>query len=220
MTCSSLLEMNNHRRAQPHCTDLLGHDPNALSGLLHKSQAQLDADDFESAMRTLQHAKEHSPGGQSSRQLNELLQKAQTLLKRSKTKDYYKVLDLPRDASEKDIRKAYRKMSKTHHPDKATSPEARPAAEKKMAAINEAYEVLKDPELKARFDAGDDPNDPTRGQSGPGGAGNPFQGSPFGGGQQFVFRQGGGMPNFGGFGGGGAQFKFSGGGFPGGFPFP
>ncbi|KAI9728405.1 MAG: hypothetical protein M1828_003805 [Chrysothrix sp. TS-e1954] len=222
MTCSSLLEMNNHKRAQPHCTSLLGHDPTALSGLLHKSQAQLDADDFEAAIRTLQHAKEHSQGGQTSRQLSELMQKATTALKRSKTKDYYKALDLPRDASEKDIRRAYRRLSKAHHPDKATSPEARPAAEKKMATINEAYEVLSDPELKARFDAGDDPNDPTQGH-GPGGAGNPFQGSPFGGGgqQQFVFRQGGGMPNFGGFGGGGGgqQFKFSGGGFPGGFPF-
>ena len=76
-----------------------------------------------------------------------------------------------------------------------------------MASINEAYEVLSDPELKQRFDRGEDPNDPAS-QHG----GHPFHGSPFGGGgqQQFVFRQG------------GSQFKFqgSGGGNPfGGFPF-
>jgi DnaJ family protein C protein 3 len=76
-------------------------------------------------------------------------------------------------------------------------------AQKKMAAINEAYEVLSDPELKERFDRGDDPNNNEQQQ------GNPFQGSPFGG-QQFMFRQG------------GNSFKFQqggGGGFPGGMPF-
>ena len=73
-------------------------------------------------------------------------------------------------------------------------------AQKKMAAINEAYEVLSDPELKERFDRGDDPNSNEQQQ------GHPFHGSPFGG-QQFMFRQGGG------------SFKFQGGGFPDGFPF-
>lgn len=139
------------------------------------------------------------------------------MLKRSKTKDYYKVLDVDRDAGPKDIKRAYIKLSKLHHPDKAASPGARPAAEKKMAQINEAYEVLSDTELRQRFDAGDDPNDP---QAGRDRGGNPFQGSPFGfpmgGGQQqqFVFKQGGagGMPNFG---GGQGGFKF-----PGGFGFP
>jgi DnaJ family protein C protein 3 len=83
-------------------------------------------------------------------------------------------------------------------------------AQKKMSAINEAYEVLSDPELKARFDRGEDPMDPQAGQGG-----NPFQGSPFGfgaGGQPIFFQQRGG--------GGGAQFKFQGGGGgAGGFPF-
>ncbi|KAI9670276.1 MAG: hypothetical protein M1831_006490 [Alyxoria varia] len=236
MTCDAYLEMNNAKRAQPYCTDALSHNPDSLPGLLHKAQAQISADDFESAIRTLQHAQSNSPGGQNSQRLSSLLQKAQGLLKRSKTKDYYKVLELERGASEKDIKKAYRRMSKKYHPDKAASPEARPAAEKKMASINEAYEVLKDPELKARFDAGEDPNDPAAGQGGGGpggGGGNPFagfggggeqfvfQGNPFGGGgggQQFVFRQGGGGGGGGGQRRGGGQqqggFKFPGGGFP------
>ena len=101
-----------------------------------------------------------------------------------------------------------RREAKKYHPDKATSQGiSKEEAEKKMAAINEAYEVLSDPELRARFDRGDDPNDP-QSQHG----GNPFTGSPFGG-QQFVFRQGpGGGQRSGG-------FQFQGGGFPGGFPF-
>ena len=139
-----------------------------------------------------------------------MLQKAQIALKRSKTKDYYKVLNVANDADERQIKSAYRKASKQFHPDKAAKQGInKEDAEKKMASINEAYEVLSDPELRARFDRGDDPNDQERG--------SPFQGSPFGqgfgGGHQF-FQQGGG-----GGGGGGRQFKFNfnGGGNPFGF---
>ena len=77
-----------------------------------------------------------------------------------------------------------------------------------MAAVNEAYEVLSDPELRQRFDNGDDPNDPMAGQGG----GNPFAGGfpggGFGGGG-YPFAQffSGGGPMGGG--GGGFQFHFS-----------
>lgn len=61
-----------------------------------------------------------------------------------------------------------------------------------MAALNEAYEVLSNPELKTRFDNGDDPNDTSNpGHGGGGGGGNPFAhhgGNPF----QFFHQQGGG----------------------------
>lgn len=79
------------------------------------------------------------------------------------------------------------------HPDKGGS-------EDKMAAVNEAYEVLSNEELRARYDAGDDPNDPMSGQGG-----QPFfQGAgPF---AQF-FQQGGGGFGSRGF-QGGQQFHF------------
>lgn len=66
------------------------------------------------------------------------LQRAQKLLKVSKQKDYYKVLGVSRDADERTIKKAFRKAAKTAHPDRGGS-------EDKMAALNEAYEVLIDP---------------------------------------------------------------------------
>ena len=211
MTCNAYIEMNNYKRGQPFCTDLLAHNHQALPGLLHKAQAQLDADDFEGAIRTLNEARD-APGGQQNQKIQEQMQKAQKLLKQSKTKDYYKVLDLTRDASDHEIRKSFRRLSKANHPDKVTNPEARPAAEKKMAALNEAYEVLSDPDLKQRYDNGEDPNDPMAGQQQ-----HPFQGGFGGGGQQFVFRSGPGGAPFGGRGGGSFQFQFPGGG--GGFPF-
>lgn len=211
--------MNNFKRAQPYCTDLLAHNSEALPGLIHKAQAQLDADDFEGAIRTLTSARE-APGGQQQRKVNEMLQNAQTRLKQSKTKDYYKALEVSRDATDKEIKKAYRKLSKANHPDKAGSPEARPAAEKKMAAINEAYEVLSDTELKRQYDSGVDPNDPMAGRGehpfGPGG--HPFGGAGGGGQRQYVFQNGpgqGGFPFGGGGPGGGFKFQFGGGqGFP------
>ena len=177
--------------------------------MIHKAQGQLEADDFEDCVRTLEHAKEHH----QHQKLDELHNKAATLLKRSKTKDYYKVLGVTRDADEREIKKAYRKLTKIYHPDKASANNMTPEdAQKKMSAVNEAYEVLSDPELKERFDRGDDPNDNEQKQGHPFQQGNPFGG---GGGQQFMFRQGGGGFKFhqqGGFPGGG-------GGFPGGFGF-
>lgn len=191
--------MNNHKKAIPFCDEALTLYEHSLHGLLSKAQRQMDAENYEACLSTLHTAKEHHP---AASQLPSLLQQAQIALKRSKTKDYYKVLDVPKDADERQIKTAYRKMTKIHHPDKAIKTGvSKEDAEKKMASINEAYEVLGDTELRARFDRGDDPNDQEQQR------GSPFQGSPFGNGQQF-FQQGGGQHR---------QFKFSGGG--GGFPF-
>jgi curved DNA-binding protein len=68
-----------------------------------------------------------------------------------KFQDYYKILGVERSATEKDIRNAYRKLARKHHPD-LQPPEGKKEAEKKFKAINEAYEVLKDKEKRARYD--------------------------------------------------------------------
>ena len=120
------------------------------------------------------------------------------------------MLGVDHDADDRTIKRAYRKLVKTSHPDKAASQGvSKEAAEKKMAAINEAYEVLSDQEKRAMFDRGDDPNSHEH-------QGSPFQGSAFqGGGQQFFFHSGGGP-------GGGQRFFQQGGmpfNFPGGFQF-
>lgn len=198
--------MNNRKKAEPYCAESLELVPFSLHGLLFRSQTEMDEDRFEEAVRTLTTAQEHHP---HSQEVQSLLQKAHGLLKRSKQKDYYKVIGVSRDADDRTIKRAYRQLTKQHHPDKAAAQGVtKDQAEKKMASINEAYEVLSDPELRTRYDNGDDPNDPQAAQRGP-----PFQGHPFahGGGQQhFFFQQG------------GPQFKFSGQGFNfpgGGFPF-
>ncbi|RYD49751.1 MAG: J domain-containing protein [Verrucomicrobiaceae bacterium] len=64
-------------------------------------------------------------------------------------KDYYQILGVPRDAGASDIKKAFRKLARQHHPDVATD---KKAAEEKFKEINEANEVLSDPEKRKKYD--------------------------------------------------------------------
>jgi curved DNA-binding protein len=63
-------------------------------------------------------------------------------------KDYYEALGLKRDASREDIQRAYRKLARKYHPDLNKGPDA----EQKFKEINEAYQVLKDPEKRQKYD--------------------------------------------------------------------
>ena len=89
-------------------------------------------------------------------------------------RDYYEVIGVPKTASEDEIKKAYRKLAKKYHPDLNPNDKE---AEAKFKEVNEAYEVLSDPEKKAKYDqfghAGVDPNF-GGGAGGYGGYGSPF----------------------------------------------
>ena len=76
--------------------------------------------------------------------------------------DYYEILGVPRDASADQVKKAYRKLAMKHHPDVSEAPDAA----EKFKEIQEAYEVLHDPQKRSIYDRGGDPMG-----SGAGGAG-------------------------------------------------
>jgi molecular chaperone DnaJ len=65
------------------------------------------------------------------------------------SKDYYKLLGVERNASDDEIKKAFRTLAMKYHPDRNSD---NPDAEAKFKEINEAYDVLKDPQKKAAFD--------------------------------------------------------------------
>jgi curved DNA-binding protein len=91
-------------------------------------------------------------------------------------KDYYAVLGVPRTASQADIKKAFRKLARQHHPD------ARPGdtvAERRFKEVNEANEVLSDPAKRRQYDelgANWEAISRARAAGAPGGAGSPFGG--------------------------------------------
>ncbi len=66
----------------------------------------------------------------------------------STKKDYYEILGVPRNASQEEIKRAYRRLARKYHPDINKSPEAK----EKFKEINEAYQVLSDPEKRKMYD--------------------------------------------------------------------
>jgi curved DNA-binding protein len=63
-------------------------------------------------------------------------------------KDYYAILGVSKDASQQDIQRAYRKLARKYHPDVNKDP----GAEERFKEVGEAYEVLKDPDKRAKYD--------------------------------------------------------------------
>lgn len=93
------------------------------------------------------------------------------------TKDFYEVLGVSRTASADDIKRAYRGLARKHHPDVADN---KAEAEHRFKEINEAYEVLSDPQKRAQYDRFG-----TVGNGGAGGFGDFGFGQGFGGGGGF-----------------------------------
>ena len=186
--------------AMKYCESALNANPSSIDSICMKATLLIKAEDYDIAIDFLNKSNE-ATGGQDQR-IRERLEQAHRALKVSKQKDYYKVLGVERDADTKTIKKKYRQLTKQFHPDKYRGELTKEQVVKKIEGINEAYEVLTTPELRQRFDMGDDPNAP------PDQNHNPFANHGFhqGGGQQFFHHDP--FAGFGG-GGGGHTFKFS-----------
>ena len=119
-------------------------------------------------------------------------------------RDYYEVLGVNKNATEDELKKAYRKLAKKYHPD--ANPNNKAEAEAKFKEVNEAYETLSDPQKRRMYDQ--------FGADGPQGFNG--AGGPFGGGNGYYSYTSSGFDGFGDFGDLGDIFSsFFGGGFGG-----
>lgn len=117
--------------------------------------AQLNAEMYEEAIRSFRDSMEKANTNEEKQRVQEKVKKAETALKQSKSKNYYKILGVSRNASSKEIKKGYRDGALKWHPDKNTG-DSKEEAEKMFQDISEAYEVLSDDEKRGKYDRGED----------------------------------------------------------------
>uniref|UniRef100_A0A4X2MBI8 DnaJ homolog subfamily C member 3 n=1 Tax=Vombatus ursinus TaxID=29139 RepID=A0A4X2MBI8_VOMUR len=150
------------------CSEVLQLEPANVNALKDRAEAYLIEEMYDEAIQDYETAQEHNENDQ---QIREGLEKAQRLLKQSQKRDYYKILGVKRNAKKQEIIKAYRKLALQWHPDNFQNEEEKKKAEKKFIDIAAAKEVLSDPEMRKKFDEGEDPLDA---ESQQGGGGNSF----------------------------------------------
>ncbi|KAL8694242.1 MAG: hypothetical protein Q9218_001068 [Villophora microphyllina] len=224
------IKLKDYKSAISDCDRAIALDSTYIKARKTRARAMGESGNWDDAVRELKAIAESNP---SEPGIQKEIHNAEVELKKSKRKDYYKLLGVEKDASENEIKKAYRKLAIVHHPDK--NPDDEHAAEK-FKEIGEAYECLSDPQKRARYDSGEDLIDPSE-MFAQGGGGFPMGGGMGGmgispemlfnmmgqggggmGGGGFSFSTGGGSP-FGGAAGSRGGRTRGGGGFPGGFSF-
>ncbi|KAJ7319902.1 hypothetical protein JRQ81_019413 [Phrynocephalus forsythii] len=166
--CHSLSKNEQAVEAIKLCTEVLTLEPENVNALKSRAAAYLLEERYEEAIQDYETAKGLSDNDQ---QLLEDLEKAQRMLKQSQKRDYYKILGVKRNARKQEIVKAYRKLAMQWHPDNFQDEEEKKKAEKKFIDIAAAKEVLTDPEMRRKFDGGEDPLDAESQQGG----GHPFE---------------------------------------------
>ncbi len=159
------IKLKNYDQAIEDCEAAIKLDPSYTKAKKTKANALGQSGDWEGAVKELKALAEADP---SDATLAKEIRHAELELKKSKRKDYYKILGIEKDATETEIKKGYRKLAIIHHPDK--NPDDK-EAEHRFKEIGEAYENLSDPQKRARYDSGEDLVDPADMFGGGGGGG-------------------------------------------------
>lgn len=120
-----LSQLDKHEEALADTDASLAIVSTSFKALRTRARINLHLEKFEGAIADFNEAIQQAglEGSDADvRALKAELKKAEAALKRSKTKDYYKILGVPRDCSEAEIKKGYRRESLKHHPDKVQLP--------------------------------------------------------------------------------------------------
>lgn len=183
--CETLVQLKKVEEGLDACSAVLDSEAfNEVDIRLLMAELHLINDDIPAAEAQLFVARDILP---THEKVIEMTRKIERLRQTSGRKNYYKILGVSKSADEKEIRRAYRKLAKEHHPDKLRSKDLsekeKTSASERFRHINEAKEILLNAEKRAAYDRGEDPTDESRGaQQGP------FYG------QEFHFASGG-FPN-------------------------
>ncbi|XP_029609758.1 dnaJ homolog subfamily C member 3 isoform X2 [Salmo trutta] len=186
--CFCLVKNKMAAKAIDICSEAHQRDPRNINILRDRAEAFILNQDYEKAVEDYQEAREFD---KESNEIREGLERAQKLLKLSRKRDYYKILGVNRSANKQEIIKAYRKLAQQWHPDNFREEAEKKEAEKRFIDIASAKEVLTDPEMRQKFDSGEDPLDPESQQGGGGGQGGqgwPFHFNPFESGGNYHFK--------------------------------
>lgn len=138
--CHCLLQTEEYSESAKHCTDALLKHPDSQI-YCNRAEAHIGLDMLDEAQQDYAKALELDD---SLSRAKEGMAKVQKLQKQAKKRDYYKLLNVKKNASKKEIIKAYRKQAQIWHPDNYHGDEKK-AAEKKFIDIAAAKEVLTDP---------------------------------------------------------------------------
>jgi DnaJ family protein C protein 7 len=187
------------------------YNPKYAKALVKRGDMHVALEDYNEAIRDFSDASDYDSNGFN---VQAKLKDAQSKAKKSKRKDYYKILGVPKDSQDPVIHKAYKKLALKWHPDKNTANEEQAAlAKKKFQELNEAKNVLLDKNNREKYDQGFDLDEINSGRADHG-----HHGGGGGGGMGGIdpndllhMFMAGGMG-----GGGGGQRGGGGGGFPGG----
>lgn len=192
----SFRELGKIKKATSSVDEALSIDDGYAEAHATKAMILEKQEEWEDSVREWKRAVELDGSNQEYR---DRLQKAETALQQSKSKNYYKILGVDRGASQREIKRAYRKLALKYHPDKVRKNESddesadedgeqltEEQAIKKFRDIAEAYEILSDEEQRAKYDRGEPVGNEAQQQQQQQ-RGHPFQGFQRRGGGGFTF---------------------------------
>ena len=147
-------KLKDPRQAIADLDEAIKLNPKYAKAYVKRADIHSELEEYQSAVYDLEQAKQIDPTGFN---VNQKSKQAKHDLKKASRKNYYKILGVPKDADDSQIKKAYRKLALKWHPDKnSQTEERREEADAKFKDIGEAYAVLSDGKKRDRYDQGVD----------------------------------------------------------------
>lgn len=186
--CATRMKRMKANEVESICNDGIKHNPENADAYYLNGISYRNIFKWEEAIANFKNALSKN---RNSNEYQQALRDAEFEKKKANRKDYYKILEVAVNSSEKEIRKGFRKCGLKHHPDITARLSAKEQGyhEAIFKECVEAMEILSDSEIRAKYDRGEDVLEQQQ-RSGGRSGGFPFGGFPFGassGGQRFTF---------------------------------